>query len=852
MSDFIEEALGLTSQEVCLLTKIYGKNEVRTSHKRALINKYFEHFTDPMIMLLLLSAVISLVLQQFDDAFSIFIAVFIVVTVGFVQEYNSDNSIAAISKLLPPTTTCFRDGKISQILAVDLVPGDVVMVGTGDRVPADIKLIDSFNIKANESSLTGESTNITKFSHYDAKSIPDDRNILWMGTTVSFGHGKGMVLKTGSQTKFGQIHMLMNEEQAPKSPLKINMEYLGKRISLFSAIVICKLFLRNKVLLPWWELSVAYVDVCLAVAAIPEGLPIVMTVTLALGVIRLSKRGAIVKKLHVVETLGCISSICLDKTGTITTNQMRVISLYTSGGALVDLDSDGTNDFSSVSHRLVEPYLNLIFKVCWLCNDAHVNDDGTIIGQSTDRALLELALNSGICRYHNFKRVSEIPFSSEAKFMKVSVEDIDFGEIVEYIKGAPEVIMNQCDYYQDSDRIVHLDNIIKSNINQKVSQFSSSGSRIIALAYSRSPGIVVFLGFVMLADPIRSGIKHIISQLKKHGIASKMLTGDSKETSIYIAKSIQICDFPINFMSGQELKTLNESQKTKRILETNVFYRMDPIDKITVIKVRVDAGHVVAMTGDGVNDAVALKAAHVGIAMGMSGTDACKEAADLVLVDDNMESIILAITEGKTIFKNIQNFVRFQISSSIAALFITSVCMFLDIIPPFNSTQLLWINIIMDGPPAQSLGVEPPSSNQVSCKPRPVNQQIINRKLIMRIVYSSTIMICGNLFVHFHEVFNNSNLQRDRSMCFTVFVLFDLFNALSCRSAVYIYNDSGLLDLQDWIIYKSCIRPFRCCLHSWTVCGYLCEFFQPSIPNSAPDALGMDQTCRCFFVSAFC
>uniref|UniRef100_A0A8B9GHR1 P-type Ca(2+) transporter n=1 Tax=Amazona collaria TaxID=241587 RepID=A0A8B9GHR1_9PSIT len=759
---------GLKNCEVCHRRAFHGWNEFDISEDEPLWKKYISQFKNPLIMLLLASAVISVVMHQFDDAVSITVAILIVVTVAFVQEYRSEKSLEELSKLVPPECHCVREGRVEHTLARDLVPGDTVCLSVGDRVPADLRLFEAVDLSIDESSLTGETAPCSKSTAPQPAATNGDltsrSNIAFMGTLVRCGKAKGIVIGTGENSEFGEVFKMMQAEEAPKTPLQKSMDLLGKQLSLYSfgiiGVIMLVGWLQGKHILDMFTIGVS-----LAVAAIPEGLPIVVTVTLALGVMRMVKKRAIVKKLPIVETLGCCNVICSDKTGTLTKNEMTVTHIFTSDGQHAEVTGVGYNRFGEVMldgeviHGYNSPSISKIVEAGCVCNDALIRNN-TLMGKPTEGALIALAMKD----------------KPEVCFMK----------------GAYEQVIRYCTSYNCKGQTLPLVQQQREKYQQEKTSMGSAGLRVLALASGPELGQLTFLGLVGIIDPPRTGVKEAVTTLITSGVAIKMVTGDSQETAVAIASRLGLYSKNSQAISGEEIDDLDIQQLSQITPKVAVFYRASPRHKLKIIKSLQNNGAVVAMTGDGVNDAVALKAADIGVAMGQTGTDVCKEAADMILVDDDFQTIMSAIEEGKGIYNNIKNFVRFQLSTSIAALTLISLATLMNFPNPLNAMQILWINIIMDGPPAQSLGVEPVDKDVIRKPPRNLKDSILTKSLIVKILVSSIIIVCGTLFVFWRELRDNVITPRDTTMTFTCFVFFDMFNALSSRSQAKSVFEIGL------------------------------------------------------------
>ncbi|CAO3672027.1 unnamed protein product [Rhizopus stolonifer] len=776
---------GLFSADIQSLRALYGTNELEVDDDETLFSKFLNSFKDPLILLLLGSACISILMGQFDDAISITVAIIIVVTVAFVQEYRSEQSLEALNKLVPHHCHLVREGQMSNVLANDLVPGDVVHFGVGDRIPADCRVTKCIGLEIDESNLTGENKPRKKISEAIATSnfgelaLGERENIVFMGTLVRQGHGEGIVVATGKTTEFGHVFELMQQVEIRKTPLQISMNDLGKQLSMFSFGVIAIIVLIGIIQSRSW-LDMFTIGVSLAVAAIPEGLPIVVTVTLALGVLRMANRKAIVKQLPSVETLGSVNVVCADKTGTLTVNQMTVTKIFT-------VEDQASFDCEYTAPHKMTNALKQTLKIGNLCNNAQTGEGGKIYGQPTEMALLDVVIRSGLTdeRVHH-DRLSEQPFNSDVKFMSVTcIEKNDpKAKSHVYVKGATEVLLEKCTTYYLSDGTRQpLTASLKQNIEQHVAAMSSHGLRVLSTAFGESDHDLCYTGFLAVHDPPRPGVADAISLLVQGGVKVVMITGDSEATAMSIARRLGI---PTNAskscLTGHDIEHMTERQLQEMIHSVSVFARTTPKHKLAIVRAFQETGAVVAMTGDGVNDAPALKMADIGISMGKSGTDVSKEAADMILVDDDFSTILHAIEEGKAIFYNIQNFLTFQLSTSISALSLIAISTLFGLKTPLNAMQILWINIIMDGPPAQSLGVEPVDPEIMKKPPRSRNANILTKPLITRVLSAAFVVTMGTMFVYVSEMADGVVTNKDATMTFTTFVFFDMFNALACRS----------------------------------------------------------------------
>lgn len=800
-----DKKLGLcNNQDVLNRRLINGINELSSEDDESLLKKFISCFyLDPLILLLIGSAVISFWMGNVDDAVSITLAITIVVSVGFVQEYRSEKSLEALNKLVPAVAKLTRNGNTSSVLASVLVPGDLVHFAQGDRIPADVRLTESVHLSIDESNLTGENAPVRKQVDEISTSsllkdvpITDRTSIAFMGTLVRDGHGSGIVVATGAQTEFGVVFEMMSEIEKPKTPLQQAMDKLGKDLSVFSFVVIGIICLLGIIQGRGW-LDMFQISVSLAVAAIPEGLPIIVTVTLALGVLRMAKRKAIVRRLPSVETLGSVNVICSDKTGTLTQNHMTITKIWAT-------DFQGSSPFllveklddSTLSHALT-PNILKILETGNLCNNArYSNESEKFVGNPSDIAIVESLPHFGLEDIRGTKgRFAELPFSSVRKIMAVSVHTGDLNKSETHVKGATEAVLKFSTKYLDESGLARpLTEGIKELIHQKSTALASEGLRVLGFARGTNklavnengdnglPSDLTFCGMVGMKDPPRPNVAKSISMLMKGGVHVIMVTGDSPTTAANIAKQIGI---PVAskdaIMTGDQLDSLSEDSLSHAIHNVSIFARTTPEHKVTIVNAFQRRGDIVAMTGDGVNDAPALKLADIGIAMGKNGTDVAKEAADMVLTDDDFSTILSAIEEGKGIFYNIQNFITFQLSTSIAALTLIALSTFFGFENPLNAMQILWINILMDGPPAQSLGVEPVDHEVMSKPPRKRNDKILTDKVVKRVLQSAIMIILGTMYIFVKEMRDGQVTARDTTMTFTCFVFYDMFNALACR-----------------------------------------------------------------------
>ncbi|MEA3417949.1 MAG: calcium-translocating P-type ATPase, PMCA-type [Campylobacterota bacterium] len=754
-----------------------------------------DQFKGFLILVLIGAAVLAGAIGDIKDAVVILIVVVINALLGFYQEYRAEQSLAALKKMLAPEAEVRRNGKARMIPAEQLVPGDIVLLDSGDRVPTDGRVITAHNFEVDESSLTGESHTVGKHADVLAnEDIPlaERYNMLYMNTTVTRGRAEMLVTTTGMETEMGRLAGMLAEAEEAPTPLQIQLDGLGKRLAAIAGVVVVIMLIgglmRGE---PWVDMIMT--AIALAVAAIPEGLPAVVTITLALGMHRMAKHKAIVKRLAAVETLGCTSVICSDKTGTLTVNKMTARALHTRDQKFaVEGEGYEAGGHIDIGDSTVLSDLNPALLSFALCNDAHLRG-GQVVGDPMEGALLVLAVKGGLdpeSLREKIPRIAEIPFDATHKYMaSFHLKD---GQVLVFVKGAPDILIEQCTSWLGCEGERLLDSNTKAALLAENEALARDGLRVIAAA-SRTfsardfdPATDLFHymnnlrldGLVGLMDPPRPEARDAIGLCHRAGIAAKMITGDQKVTAAAIATELGING---EVLSSAELDALDDVQLVKRIDDISVFARATPEQKVRIVHALKARDHIVAMTGDGVNDAPALKNADIGIAMGMTGTDVTKEAATIVLTDDNFATIVHAVGEGRTIYDNIVKFVRFQLSTNIGAILTVLAAPFLGLPLPFSPIQLLWVNIIMDGPPAMALGVDPARPGVMDVPPRAADERILTLRRLSNLAAYGVTMAVGTLGVLLWSLQNRTE-QQALTLAFTTFVLFQVFNTFNARA----------------------------------------------------------------------
>lgn len=807
---------GLTDEQVAVRQKKYGLNEIVVSEKKSALIIFVSQFKDFMVFILLVATLIAGLLGEYIDAIAIMLIVLLNGVIGFFQEIKAEQSLEKLKSLAAPTIRVLRNGEWITTNANEAVIGDVIKVAAGDRVPADIRLLEVNRLTTDESTLTGESLPIEKSSLpliADDVTFQNQKNMIFKGTLVTSGYGTGIVVRTGMQTMIGNIASLMDKTERVPTPLELKLTELGKTLIVFVILltaltVVIGIYHGN----PLYEMFLA--GISLAVAAIPEGLPAIVTVVLSLGVQRMIKRKAIVRKLNSVETLGSTSVICTDKTGTITENKMTVKEIfideytltvtgegYKPTGAILFQQKPLGNDFPAVKQLLTYGLL---------CNQATLEQkDGNyyIVGDPTDGALVVVANKLGIDRQslNRYKKLAEIPFDSTRKRMSVIVED-EVGKAYLIVKGAPEVIIPRCT--SSLTRNGEQKPLSKDTLDRVSNQMAEKALRLIALAIlplekykvqTDEANIeylereLIFVGFFGMKDPPRKEVKPAIQECKQAGIKTVMITGDHKQTAMAIAQEVGLMEEGQLVLEGHEIDALTVEQLKEIIEDVAVFSRVSPEHKLKIVQAYQQRGHVVAMTGDGVNDAPAIKASDIGISMGISGTDVTKEASALILQDDNFATIKEAIREGRNIYENIRKFIRYLLASNVGEIFVMLVAILLGYPLPLVPVQILWINLITDGLPAMALGVDPPESNVMKKKPRDRQEGIFARGLGYKIL-TRGILIGFVSLLAFIVIYKQYPEQLDyaRTMAFATLVLAQLIHVFDCRAENGIFSRNPL------------------------------------------------------------
>lgn len=814
-TDFTE---GLDEKEVKSRREQHGYNALAEGEKQSALLLFFAQFKDFMVLVLLAATLISGLLGEMVDAIAIIAIVLVNGILGFFQERKAEKSLDALKELSAPQVHVLRDGGWVKVPSKEIVPGDILKFTSGDRIGADIRLIESKSLEIEESALTGESLPVQKNTsplRIPNPGLGDMDNMAFMGTMVTRGSGVGVVVATGMKTAMGQIADLLQTAEAQETPLQRRLEQLGK-ILITAALFLTLLVVGIGVLQGHDLYTMFLAGVSLAVAAIPEGLPAIVTVALSLGVQRMIRKNAIVRKLPAVETLGCASVICSDKTGTMTQNKMTVTHLW-SGGKTWTVDGVGYSPAGSFYHKgsdinpQSEKSLQQLLTFGMLCNHAEIiekENEYAIDGDPTEGALLVAAMKAGYRRPNllsQFEVINEFPFDSQRKMMSMIVKDKN-GRKFAVVKGAPDVLIGLSESILWDQRQQILTKELSAKVQAAIDELAGNALRTIAIAFKPIADSTVvlheneaekgltFIGLQGMIDPPRPEVKTAVKECNDAGIKTVMITGDHVITAKAIAEQLGILTKGSKVIDGKRLSEMSVSELEDVVDEVSVFARVSPEHKLKIVKALQNRGHIVAMTGDGVNDAPAIKAADIGVAMGITGTDVAKEASSLVLLDDNFATIKAAIKEGRNIYENIRKFIRYLLASNVGEILVMLFAMVLGLPLPLVPIQILWVNLVTDGLPAMALGLDQPEENVMKRPPRHPKEGVFARGLGWKVI-SRGFLIGLTTLLAFIIVYNRNpdELAYAQTIAFTTLVMAQLIHVFDCRSekSVFARNPFG-------------------------------------------------------------
>lgn len=806
----VDEKNGLSSTEALRRLEKYGKNKLETKKKKTLFKQFLSQLKDVMIYILIIAAIISAFLGEISDALIILLVIIINAVIGVIQESKAEKALDALKELSTPKALVKRDGSLKEILSEDIVPGDIVIIDAGRYIPGDLRLIDTANLKIEESAFTGESVPSEKDASFlPDKEIPigDQNNMAFMSTLATYGRGVGVVVGTGMNTEIGKIAKMIEQEENDETPLQKKLSELGKILG-FLAVGICILifiisFFQGRDLLEMFLTSIS-----LAVAAIPEGLPAIVAIVLALGVQRMVKKNAIIRKLPAVETLGSVSIICSDKTGTLTQNKMTVTTVYTNDSYIKESEFN-LNDNES----------KLLVDCMVLCNDATYSEKSQT-GDPTEIALLESPFKLNILKEKlekEFKRIDEIPFDSDRKLM-TTVNLVDDKKTRVFTKGALDSILSICNKISVNGKLLDFTNEYKAKVLEKSNIMSDKALRVLAFAYKdiSKENIVldslekdlVFIGMVGMIDPPRLEVKDSIKLCKSAGITPVMITGDHKNTAFAIANELVIAEDISQAITGHEIDKFKEEEFNEKIINYRVFARVSPEHKVKIVKAFKSHGNIVSMTGDGVNDAPSLKAADIGVAMGITGTDVSKGASDMILTDDNFSTIVSAVEEGRKIYLNIKKSIVFLLSCNLGEILTLFTAILLNWNSPLQPIHILWVNLITDSFPALALGVDKTKEDVMNNPPRNPKESIFIKSDKIQLIINGVLIGGITLFAFkLGERLYADSLIHAQTMAFIVLSVSQLFLSLSLRSNTKSAFSLGLFS-NKYLVYSILLGIF--------------------------------------------
>ncbi|HHD2739808.1 TPA: calcium-transporting P-type ATPase, PMR1-type [Clostridium perfringens] len=806
----VDEKNGLSSTEALRRLEKYGKNKLETKKKKTLFKQFLSQLKDVMIYILIIAAIISAFLGEISDALIILLVIIINAVIGVIQESKAEKALDALKELSTPKALVKRDGSLKEILSEDIVPGDIVIIDAGRYIPGDLRLIDTANLKIEESAFTGESVPYEKDSSFlPDKEIPigDQNNMAFMSTLAIYGRGVGVVVGTGMNTEIGKIAKMIEQEENDETPLQKKLSELGKILG-FLAVGICILifiisFFQGRDLLEMFLTSIS-----LAVAAIPEGLPAIVAIVLALGVQRMVKKNAIIRKLPAVETLGSVSIICSDKTGTLTQNKMTVTTVYTNDSYIKESEFN-LNDNES----------KLLVDCMVLCNDATYSEKSQT-GDPTEIALLESPFKLNILKEKlekEFKRIDEIPFDSDRKLM-TTVNLVDDKKARVFTKGALDSILSICNKISINGKLLDFSKEYKAKVLENSNIMSDKALRVLAFAYKdiSKENIVldslekdlVFIGMVGMIDPPRLEVKDSIKLCKSAGITPVMITGDHKNTAFAIANELGIAEDISQAITGHEIDKFKEEEFNEKIINYRVFARVSPEHKVKIVKAFKSHGNIVSMTGDGVNDAPSLKAADIGVAMGITGTDVSKGASDMILTDDNFSTIVSAVEEGRKIYLNIKKSIVFLLSCNLGEILTLFTAILLNWNSPLQPIHILWVNLITDSFPALALGVDKTKEDVMNNPPRNPKESIFIKSDKIQLIINGVLIGGITLFAFkLGERLYADSLIHAQTMAFVVLSVSQLFLSLSLRSNIKSAFSLGIFS-NKYLVYSILLGIF--------------------------------------------
>lgn len=803
---------GLSDKQAKERLDRYGPNALRGKKAVSPFRIFAEQFKDVMVIILLICTAVSVFMGEYTEAIAIAVIVCVNAFLGFLQELKTEKTLEALKNMSAPVAKAYRNGEIVKIPTTELVPEDVILIEAGDRVPADAWLMESSSLESDESVLTGESVPVEKHADVSARTenLLNQPHLVYMGCTITKGHAKARVIATGMDTQMGKIADMLNEIEDEQTPLQKRLAQLGKYIAI-GCLLVCVIVSVTGVLrgLPLFDMLIT--GVSLAVAAVPEGLPAIVTIALALAVNRMVKRNALIRKLHAVETLGCASVICSDKTGTLTQNKMTVKKLFTLDRTY-EVTGDGAEkagEFRTEGQRInltLQEDTHRLLEVAALCNNAELMSDtkdtrrdravssarGSFktVGEPTESALLIMAAKAGVTPASlaaDYTRLDEIPFDSDRKCMSVVVEAKN-GQKYLMTKGACDVLLEKCAYAASGGKTSPLSAGQKRQVLEANEKMANDALRVLAFAFrplmgdDRTEQQLIFLGLCGMIDPPRKEAKKAVNTCRKAGIKTIMITGDHKITACAIAKQIGIYHTGDRVFSGAELDDMDDEALTRVVTQTTVFARVSPHHKLRIVRALKRRGHVVAMTGDGVNDAPAIKEADIGVSMGNTGTDVTKEASDVILLDDNFATLVAAVEEGRVIYQNIRKFIRYLLSCNIGEVLTMFLSMLMGLPVVLLPIQILLINLVTDGLPAIALGLEPAEEGVMNRRPRRSDESVFSQGLLSTIIFRGILIGLTTLAVFVTLFKHTGSLDVARTGAFLTLVVTQLIHVFECKS----------------------------------------------------------------------